>query len=361
MIGKLGMSWRRALAAAALLALAGLFVDVVLAYYVEPSGGESGVELVWPPAPETPRVRFVRSISSPEDLKIRRSSLFKKIVRKVVGLGESDASLVSPYGITTDSRGRIVVVDPKGAAVHVYDAAGKKYTRIGAPKGHQFVSIVGVAVDGEDNIYVSDTATGKLFVFGRDGKYRRLVGSDEGEFNRPSGIAVDREAGRLYVVETVAGRVEVLTLGGRRLFEFGRPGTGDGEFNRPTQISLRGDRVYVTDALNARIQVFDAEGRFVAKLGRRGAGPGDMERPKGVATDSEGHVYVVEGLHDVVQIFDRDGRYLMDFGGTGSERGSFYLPTAIHIDANDQIYVADPFNRRVQVFRYLRAPATNGE
>jgi DNA-binding beta-propeller fold protein YncE len=356
----LRVTWRRGLAAAAILLLVIGCVDVGLAYYGEASASESGPEIVWPAAPETPRVRFVRSITSPEDLKLKKSSVLKKLFRKVVGLEDGSTSLVAPYGITTDSRGRIVVADPKGAAIHVFDVAGKKYKKIGAPKGQQFVSIVAVAVDGDDNIYVADTVTGKLFVFDRDGKFKNLIGGEEGGFNRPSGLAIDKEARRLYVVETVAGRVEVLNLAGRRIFGFGRKGVGDGEFNRPTQICVSGGRIYVTDALNARIQVFDADGAFVTKLGRRGQGPGFLDKPKGVATDSEGHVYVVEGLHDVVQIFDQNGAFLMDFGGTGSGRGQLYLPTAIHIDASDNIYVADPVNGRVEVFRYLKAAAASG-
>src|SRR6185369_17163936 len=146
---------------------------------------------------------------------------------KIVGLDDGDSKLAAPYGITTDSRNRLIVTDPKGAAVHVFDTAGKKYTKITAPKGEAFVSIVAVAVDGDDNIYVADTSTGKIFVFGSDCKFKNLIGADEGQFNRPSGIAIDAEARRLYVVETVAGRVEVLTLGGRGLFHFGQRGTGD--------------------------------------------------------------------------------------------------------------------------------------
>src|SRR4051812_27771404 len=147
---------RRALAVVALATFAAASVDVAVAYYADPSA-ETGPELVWPAAPDAPRVRFVRGISSPADLGLKRSSAFKRIVRKIVGLADQDATLVAPYGITTDSRGRLIVVDPKGEAVHVYDVAGKKYTRITAPKNERFVSIVAVAVDDADNIYVADT------------------------------------------------------------------------------------------------------------------------------------------------------------------------------------------------------------
>lgn len=333
-----------------------LLVGEVLTNYAEPT--EDTKELVWPAPPEKARIKFVRTISSPNDLKLKRSSLFKRIIRKIVGIDENDSLIVSPYGVTTDSHNRIIVADAKARLIHVFDPEQKKYFNIKSPKGEMFVSLVGLAVDREDNIYVSDSYTGKIHVFDEGGKFVRRLGPDEGQFDRPTGIAIDKQRGHLYVVETRKGRVEVLNLSGQELFKFGKRGYGDGEMNFPTQICLRGDRVYVTDTLNARVQIFDLDGTFIGKIGRYGDAAGDFEKPKGVAVDSEGHIYVVEGLHDLIDIFDRDGRLLLALGGTGSGRGEFFLPTAIHIDEHDNIYVSDSYNHRVQVFKYLReAPA----
>ena len=259
-----------------------------------------------------------------------------------------------PYGLTTDNQERLIVVDSKARLIHVFDPKRKKYFAIKAPKGETFVSLIGVAVDADNNIYVSDSYTGKMFVFDREGKFKKRLGDDEGLFGRPTGIAIDPVTQRIYVVETQIGRVDVIDFDGKLQFRFGKRGTGDGEFNRPTEICIRGERVYVTDTLNARVHIFDKTGNFISSVGRRGTGPGDLDKPKGVAIDSEGHIYVVEGLRDAVEIFDQDGKFLLEFGQTGTSRGEFYLPTAIHIDADDKIYVSDSYNRRIQVFRYLK-------
>ncbi|MEW6128800.1 MAG: 6-bladed beta-propeller [Acidobacteriota bacterium] len=312
-------------------------------------------ELYWPAAPDTPRIKYLNSIASPKDLKLKQSSFLKRLVKKIVGFEETDAFLVSPYGVTTDSHNRLIVADPKARCVHVFDAQEKKYFSIKEPSNKDpFISVVAVAIDAEDNIYAADSASGKIFIFNRDGKFQKRLGADEGMFNRPSGIAIDKQTRRLYVVETVKGEVDVLTLEGTGLFKFGKRGAGEGEFNYPTHICIKGDRVLITDTFNARIQIFNKDGKFISTLGRRGDGYGDLDKPKGVAMDSAGHIYVVEGLHDVVNIYDRDGSFLMAFGETGSHRGEFYLPTAIHIDADDNVYVADSYNRRIQVFKYLK-------
>ena len=318
-------------------------------------------ELFWPKPPDRARIKFLESISSPKDLKLKQSSLFRRIVKKIVGISDADMTMVFPYGITTDSQNHLIVVDSRSHLIHVFDERGKKYFSIHAPKGEVFVSPIGVAVDAADNIYISDSYTGKILVFDQKAKFLKRLGPDEGQFDRPTGIAIDKAHSRLFVVETRKGEVDVLNLNGAELFKFGKRGDGHGEFNHPTQICIRDDRVYVTDTLNARIQVFDLEGQFVSTVGRLGDAVGDLDKPKGVAVDSEQHIYVVGGLHDVVTIFDQQGNFLLSFGGTGSRRGEFYLPTAIHIDSDDNIYVSDTYNGRVQVFKYLREGSVAGQ
>ena len=49
--------------------------------------------------------------------------------------------------------------------------------------------------------------------------------------------------------------------------KFGSSGTGDGEFNRPTGVAVDNDGIiYITDWGNNRLQVFDADGRFITKM-----------------------------------------------------------------------------------------------
>src|SRR4051812_45736847 len=125
-ITNLRVTRRRALVATVALVLVAGGVDAAVAYYGDRANPDAGPELVWPAAPDAPRIKYVRSVTSPEDLKLKKTSLFKKIVKKIVGLEDGDSKLAAPYGMTTDSRGRLIVTDPKGAAVHVFDTAGKK-------------------------------------------------------------------------------------------------------------------------------------------------------------------------------------------------------------------------------------------
>lgn len=312
-------------------------------------------EVFWPPPPEVKRIEFVRAVSTPADVNIR-PGIWKRFVSYIAGRGA--ASLVSPYGIATDARGRLYVVDTYLKRIHVFDAAGNRYYSF--PKDSlMLASPIGIAVDTAGYIYVTDSKKGVVCIF-KDGGKKFLTAFGDGIFKRPTGIAINSKSAELLVVDTLQSRAFRFDLSDRRLKgSFGMDGVAEGMFHYPTNIcTTRTGDIIVSDALNFRVQVFSSEGRFLFTIGRMGNMPGAFSRPKGVASDSDGHIYVVDALFDNIQVFDRMGRVLMAFGDHGTGFGSFWLPTGLYIDDNDLIYVSDSSNRRVQIFRYLKEDKT---
>lgn len=309
------------------------------------------------------KLSFERSFSLEREVKPKRS-FWTRVVDTIAGQPDFHY-LVSPYSVVTDSRGRIIVTDVSAQGVHVFDFEQQKYkflTRRDAGKDPMLVPQC-VAVDAQDNIYVSDSQAGKIFVFDAGGKYRRVIGSlkgGEGYFKRPTGIAIDSAAQRIYVSDTLRNKIFVMDMQGSVLQVIGKTGDADGEFNYPTELRLNGPDLAVVDAMNFRIQVFDRSGTFRYAIGKEGDGAGWIFRPKGIAYDSEGHLYIVDGEWGVVQVFDEQGRLLYYFGGKGTGAGQFQLPAGLQIDNHDRIYVVDSFNRRVQVFHYYGIASAGG-
>ena len=272
--------------------------------------------------------------------------------------------VVRPYGIAVDSHGRAIVTDPGAAGLHIFDFAHHKYKFITRKEKEKDSMLAPqcVALDAQDNIYVTDSESGKIFVFDPSGKYRRVIGSlkgGEGYFKRPTGIAVDSAAQRIYVTDTLRDQIYVLDMQGQVLQTIGKHGNGNGEFYYPTELHLDNNNLLVVDAMNFRVQWFGRDGNAQGSMGQIGDAPGQMFRPKGVAVDSEDHLYIVDGLSGMVQVFDRQGRLLYFFGKRGVRLGEFQLPTGLFIDHDDRVFVVDSFNRRVQVFHYhgLAKPA----
>lgn len=307
--------------------------------------------LFWPGMPEPKRIEFIHAFSNPEDLDIR-PGLLKRLTNYITG--SPAASMVSPYGIATDSEGRVYVVDVFLKRVHVFDPA-RNYYHWFPEEGTPFASPVDIAIDKSGVVFITDSKKGLVYLFEDHGK-RFLSTVGEGIFKRPTGIAVNQKKSELLVVDTLLSRVFRFDLPSLEpKGSFGTAGAEDGMFHYPTNVFVTstGD-IVVSDALNFRVQVFSTEGRFQLAIGGMGDVPGTFSRPKGVAVDSDGNIYVVDALFDNVQVFDKRGRLLMAFGEHGKGVGNFWLPTGIYIDSSDVIYVSDSSNRRVQVFRYLK-------
>jgi len=307
------------------------------------------------------KLHYERSFSSEKEVEGKRG-FFTKLVDVIAG--EPDhPHLVRPYSIAVDSRGRAIVTDPGANGIHIFDFENHKYKFIERrDKSRESMrSPQCVAVDAQDNIYVSDSEAGKIFVFEPGGKFRRAIGSlkgGEGYFKRPTGIAVDSAAKRIYITDTLRDKIFVLDMDGAVLQTIGRRGNGEVEFNLPTEVLVRDENLFVVDAMNFRVQFLNRSGGFETEVGRLGDSSGSMFRPKGIGIDSEGHLYVVDGLWGVIQVFDQQGRLLYYFGARGTGIGEFQLPAGLFIDHDDRIFVVDSFNRRIQVFRYFGLPKT---
>ncbi len=312
-------------------------------------------DIFWPKPPEIKRIAFVKAVSRPEDLNIR-PGILKRLVNYIVG--RAAASIVSPYGIATDSKGRLYVVDTFLKRIHVFDASGHQYFYFPADRT-MLASPIGIAIDKDGIIYITDSKNALVYIFKDSGK--KFVSTfGRGIFKRPTGIAVNPKTSELLVVDTLLSRVFRFDLSDRMpKGSFGTDGMMEGRFHYPTNIFVTSNgKIIVSDALNFRVQVFSPEGRFLFTFGRMGDVPGTFSRPKGVAADSDGNIYVVDALFDNIQVFDKRGRLLMAFGNHGTGYGDFWLPTGIYIDSNDLIYVSDSSNRRVQIFKYLKKDMT---
>jgi DNA-binding beta-propeller fold protein YncE len=302
------------------------------------------------------KLTWERSFTSESEIKPNRG-FWNKLVDVVAGAPDF-RFLVRPYSVISDSRGRIIVTDPGASGVHIFDFAQRKYKFIERKEKTKDAMTTPqcVAVDDKDNIYVTDSEAGKIFVFDPGGKYIRAIGSlkgGEGYFKRPTGIAVDSTEQRIYVTDTLRDQVFVLDMQGNIVQTIGKTGNGEGEFNLPTELRLSGTNLLVVDAMNFRVQAFDHTGKFQFAIGKIGDSTGAIFRPKAVSVDSEGDVYVVDSLWGVVQVFNQHGELLYYFGAKGTHAGEFQLPSGLFIDHGDKVFVVDSFNRRIQVFQFV--------
>jgi sugar lactone lactonase YvrE len=184
-----------------------------------------------------------------------------------------------------------------------------------------------------------------ILEFDRAGKLLRSWGA--GMFVFPHGIAID-QGGAIWITDGQGQpgkghQVFKFNADGKVLMTLGKAGVaGDGPdtFNQPNDVAIapNGD-IFVSDGHsmgmgNARVVKFSKDGKFIKQWGRHGSGPGEFEVPHALALDSQGRLFVGDRANNRIQIFDQDGKFL-------EEWNQFSRPSGIYIDAHDLIYVTD--------------------
>lgn len=344
-------------------------VDVIkgkLNYDLRPEEQRSAV--FWPPAPDTPRYRYVGELvgqpnfvgANTDDVKSSAITILKWIV----GLFDSsnDVLLMRPQHGAVAEDGRVYVVDAGRNALVVFDPNALAEDGQASGEGQmliwefiegntRFASPISVAMVWDGTIAVTDAKLGMVVRLDRSGKLISKMGV--GQLQRPTGIAFDRDSGQLFVADSAAHDIKVFDRAGQLVRTIGGPGEGAAQFNAPTQLAFGRGHLYVSDTLNSRVQVFDTEGQRVSGFGERGLYVGNLTRPKGVAVDDTGIVYVIESYFAHLLAYSDKGEYLLGINGSGLQGGQFFLPSGVWTDGDGRLFVADMFNGRVVVFEFL--------
>lgn len=308
--------------------------------------------IIFPAYPEEPRILYLETYrggiqeekASTLDLFLGEAKENKKV-----------SNMVKPYGVGLQD-GKVYAADTGTSTLFVMDEKTKEVQFVGNGSEGRLASPLGVAFDKYKNVYVSDYRQKVINSYDAAGSLVSVIGSRL-EFAHPTGIAIDKELHRLYVVDSKAHNFKAYDIATKKqLFTVGKRGKGDGEFNFPTNIAVdqRNGNVVVVDTQNFRVQVFDKEGKFITKFGNVGNKPGTFARPKGVGIDSEGNIYVADTAFNNIQIFSEYGKdLLLYFGSAGYGPTQFRLIAGIYIDENDKIVISDGFSGRVQTFQYI--------
>lgn len=311
----------------------------------------------WPPLPDTPRIEYLKSYWSDDDLP---KTAGQKWLESVAG--HETRRLARPMGIYSDEGRKVYITDPEANEVVVVDYVKNEMHALGKEEyAGLFLGPVGVTLDGDGNIYISDPKKDQVFVFTNDEKPLRNIGSAE-NLKWPVGMVVDNKLKRLYVANAQRHNIGVFELSGKYLFSIGKRGKGDGELNYPVDVDLDSHRnIVVSDSMNARVQIFDPEGKFIRKFGQRGDGIMDFQAMKGIAVDkATDNIYVVDGRLSKVLVFSWTGEALTRFGGEAAPGlmrneapGGFVIPQDAMIDKKGELYIADSVNHRFQVFKII--------
>ncbi len=102
-------------------------------------------------------------------------------------------------------------------------------------------------------------------------------GSGDGQIMWPVAIALDAEE-NVYISDEALQRISIFDKQGAFLARWGRQGRGDGEFDRPTGLAFdHEENLLVVDSRNNRIQKYTRDGTFPRRLGEGWSGAWRVE------------------------------------------------------------------------------------
>jgi len=205
-----------------------------------------------------------------------------------------------------------------------FDQSGKLVTSFGAG---MFVFPHGIHIDRDGNVWITD---------GQDNLPRRRQGDAA---NAPLPAPPAKVVGHQVVKFSPQGKV-LLTLGKPGGNQPGQP-ADPASFYQPNDVITlpNGDILVAEGHTNAegtsqRIVRFNRDGKYLGQFGKHGSGPGEFIQPHALALDSQGRLFVGDRSNNRIQIMTTDGKFI-------TEWKQFSRPSGIAIDKNDMIYVAD--------------------
>ncbi len=285
-------------------------------------------------------------------------------------------------GLAVNSRNEVIVfhradrswLDGEGpiarpTILRIDAASGEVIDSLGAGL---FENPHGLAVDADDNIWVTDTRLHQVFKLSPEGEVVLTLGeagvrgNDATHFDGVTNVAIAGD-GSVYITDGYGNsRVAKFSADGDFLFDWGEEGDRPGQFRLPHDITLDAQgRIYVADRSNSRIQVFEPDGTFIDQWRSEALG-----RPWALEIAGDGLLYVVDGgdywnnsqyrsdRPDTLPLdrarvhrMDLDGNILDTWGSFGQYAGQFAWPHAISVDMDGGVYVGEVWlGMRVQKF-----------
>jgi DNA-binding beta-propeller fold protein YncE len=257
-----------------------------------------------------------------------------------------DARMPAPRGMTFGPKGELYILDNAGRVI-VFGSNGKIIKQWFMPE-YSIGKPEGICIFKDGRIAVADTHYHQLVFFDQDGKVVGKHGSQgdqPGQFVYPVALTQDPN-GFYYVCEYGGGdRVQKFDVEGNLILQFGGFGSEDGEFQRPSGIVWLNKKVYIADAINNRIQVFSDSGEFLEILGAPDSLPA-LHYPYDLAKTPDGNLMTVEYGACRITKLDLTGKILGRFGSPGTDSNQFITPWGLAINKQGNVFVADTGNRR---------------
>ena len=308
------------------------------------------------------------------------------------GLGLSAPGEVVAYYSSGHQTVYLYIADTNNHRIRQFDTEANSVTTVagngnqgywgdgGAATSAALNTPMGVAVDGQGNLYIADTNNNRIrMVSASSGRIYTVAGTgtagysgDGGpatsaKLNAPSDVFVD-SAGNIFIADTFNHVIRRIDTAGVIHLTAGTPQTGgfsgDGgsatsaRLNQPNGVCIdQAGNVYIADTNNNRVRKVDTTNKITTV-----AGPASLNSPTDLVVDGSGSIFVTDTNNNAIRLVTSGG-VMSTFAGTPSTGGfngdnmpavavQINGPTGIALAGSrgeGKIYLADTGNNRVRV------------
>ena len=210
-------------------------------------------------------------------------------LRNIGSQGRTAGQFDFPQGVTYLNDNEILIADSvKNRIQHVDVQTGtfvKSFGKHGTAKG-EFAYPIDVCLDEQHRIVVTEYETNRIQVVTQQGETISIFGDSGPEkLNLPSSCIPYKN---MFLVSDGGNHsIKVFDQSGTFLYKFGTRGNQDGQFNLPWGMLVdRSSNLLVCDINNNRVQQFTSDGRFTGKTITH------LPYPTGIATAPDGRILV---------------------------------------------------------------------
>ena len=251
-------------------------------------------------------------------------------------------------GIAVNMEGVIVVTDELGQCVYVFDKEGNCLRKIcdqGQNTG-QFGVLEGVSFLNDNEILIADFSNHRIqqlnIKTGTVVKSYGKLGAGKGKLQNPTDVSLYDE-GRIVVAEFSNHRIQVISKEGETHFTCGD--SGPEKLNRPFGCVCFKSITFVSDAGNHCVKAFDQSGKFLYEFGKQGNQDGQFNSPHLMHVDSSNNLLVCDSGNNRVQQFSLDGRF------TGKSTAVLPKPVGIATAPDGSILVTSYRDKKVYILK----------
>lgn len=250
-----------------------------------------------------------------------------------------------PRGICFNSRGELIVADQLNFRIQIFNPLGVFIRQFGKLEREKKDSTT--TLNSQSGSSSQDHSQNQSQYHSQNSSPKTLP--DNNLLMEPLAVAVDSDD-NIYVSDLRNHKVHIFSSKGIHLRSFGGAGNQPGEFSGPAGIAInpRTQDILVCDQGNNRVQIFNSQGQYLSQLNDSGFLTGVYS----IAIDSSENIYLSHPANRLISVLNPAGERMIS---PLTQTNPITSPCAICIDSSDQLLVADSQQNVIYAYRKERS------